>query len=612
MSVERLPSELCRKGLYRRVGAWLKHDHWRTLPGVERSWCLFALYFTGAIEDADEYKRIWQIDDSSSEFSHVFFARSVAVVRSGELALARREWLKVYARSKGVCGWLFQAQAFFSMQQSRWKSAARWAERAAQASFADGDNLLRSIAFDMQAHAAARLGSFSVALRQAQRALDCARIIGNTAIENAVRVSLACWDAERGSDPQRSLRTLRSLLKEKSFHDSHSQSVLLLELSRLQILRGEFFHARQTLARIERTLAGSGAQPMFRQRILLAQRKALLLRLSGRPEHAVQMLEQVYSGIPEFEKSLRLEVRGQMITAASEAGMAVPESWLSEESQLTQVVRTDRALRILRRRQSGDAAYAAHLDDRLGCMIDCLWTPAPSIVTTQKLLEAGWFALIPPRGRNNEQPVFYVLPGEETVLSENSQGVRHLAGKPTHQLLSLLRLLAEGVQTKQDIFKAIWNRRFYPERDDAAVYVLVGRLRKYLQDDARLLVSRHGGYVLEAQVECLQAHDRNERKALHHSPAVKNVAPEEFSPPEDLPPLRILMLLEWSRGLSYFTAEQWQQHSSLSRASACRDIAYCCSKGLLLRMGRGRALAYCSLSRRLTHSVDSLDTIIKL
>jgi DNA-binding winged helix-turn-helix (wHTH) protein/tetratricopeptide (TPR) repeat protein len=570
---------------------------------------LFALYFTGAVQDADEFRDIWQIDDSSAEFSHVFFARCVAVVRSGELAFARREWLRVYQRSNGARGWLFQAQAFFSMQQSRWKSAARWAERAAHASFADGDNLLRSIAFDMQAHAAARLGNFSIALRQAQRSLECAKLIGNTAIENAVRVSLACWDAERGSDPQRSLRTLRSLLKEKSFHDSHSQSVLLLELSRLLILRGEFSHAHQALVRIERTLTGSGGQPLFRQRIQLAQRKALLLRLSGRPDRALQMLEQVYSGIPEFEKSLRLEVRGQMITSAGESGMSVPETWLSEESQLTAVVRTERALRTLRRRQAGNADHSSQLDDRLGVMVDELWMQRQSTVTREKILEAGWFALIVPRRRNTEEPVFYVLRGDEKIISATTHGIRLIAGKPTPQMLALLRLLADGVQTKQEIFKVIWNRRYYPERDDAAVYVLVGRLRKFLREDAHLLVSRHGGYMLEAQVQSLDVDNKSESKPFHQTTSIEGFAGKASVQPEDLPSVRILVLLEWSRGQNSFTAEQWQKHASLSRASACRDLAYCCSKGLLLRMGRGRALSYCSPPVRVSNSVDFIDTM---
>ncbi|MEY3902183.1 MAG: hypothetical protein RL189_1489 [Pseudomonadota bacterium] len=609
LNIERLPSELCRKGLYRRVRVWLRNDHWHTLSVSERSWCLFALYFTGAIQDADEYKRIWLVDDSSRDFLHVFFARSVAVVRAGELALARREWLKIYRHCKGTRGWLCQAQAFFSMQQSRWKSAARWAERAAHASFADGDNLLRSIAFDMQAHAASRLGEFSVALRQAQRALECAKLIGNKAIENAVRVSLACWDAERGTDPQRSLRTLRSLLKEKSFHDSHSQSVLLLELSRLQILRGEFSQARQTLVRIERTLAGSGGQPLFRQRIQLAQRKALLLRLSGRPDYALQLLEQVYSDIPDFEKSLRLEVRGQMITSASEAGIAVPEPWLSDESKLTAAVRTERALRTLRRRQTVNASPSAQLDDRLGTMMDELWLQRNSLFTTQKVLEAGWLPLLLPRIRNTEQTVFYELQGAKRIISATQQCVRLISASPTEQMLSLLRLLSEGVQTKQDIFRAIWNRRYYPERDDAAIYVLVGRLRNFLQDDAHLLVSRRGGYVLEAEVQSLHSLEENERRANNNPPAANSFIVQTPVAQTELPSVRIFLLLEWSRGQVSFTAEQWQKHASLSRASACRDIAYCCAKGLLLRMGRGRSLTYCSSVASVAHSVESLDIL---
>ncbi|MEY4065077.1 MAG: hypothetical protein RIR26_1285, partial [Pseudomonadota bacterium] len=201
-----LPSELCRRGLYRRVEAWTPDTHSAALNVEEKSWCLFALYFTGKFMEAEHFLATW-FSSSWDAFpsAHVFFARSVSEVRSGDLSQARKNWIQVFRTLKGrsepfftSLGWYYQTQAFFCVQKSRWSAAEKWASRAVACSFESRDLLLRSIASDMQAHASVKMGHYGSALRFARNAQNCAKTLGNTSIQNAVRVSVACWEAERG------------------------------------------------------------------------------------------------------------------------------------------------------------------------------------------------------------------------------------------------------------------------------------------------------------------------------------------------------------------------------------------------------------------------------
>jgi tetratricopeptide (TPR) repeat protein len=616
-----MPSELCRKGLYRRVVPWAQDELWPLLDDLEKSWCLFSLYFVGQWQEAEHLREQTFSASNLVLFPHVIFARSIAMARAGQLEKARREWLAQVQLIRSMpqdsrrgisMGWFFQAQAFFAMQKSRWASAERWAAWAVHRSRVSVDLLLRAVAADMQAHAAIRLGHFSSALLLARTALECARLLGNAGIENAIRVSLACWESERGTHPERSLKTLKSLLKEKSFHDALSQTVLILELSRLHILRGEFSQARQLLSRAERSLATQGPKALFRQRVALVQRKALLARFTGDSAHALSMLEQVYSEIPEFEVSLKLEVRGHMISAMRESGAVVPSEWLRQESEWTLQVRTERAFRLLRRHQSDDRAAADSQGDVLGQMIDRFYKTSFKTSILSEFTSAGYCGLafhhlqikkIESQSRAENQ--LMILGGTELVLLSTPQGVKSLQQKPTEQILSLMKCLSLRKVAKEEIFRTIWGRRYFPERDDASVYVLVRRLRELLGSDSGLITSGRGHYSLAANfhVVGLDLSDLETKKMpttevwptiieSSRGDSITKNQQEVFSFPHP----RILHLREWLRSKAMFSAEDWQSQAGLSRATACRDISYAVERGWIARCGSGRAAAYMTLN----------------
>jgi DNA-binding winged helix-turn-helix (wHTH) protein len=609
-----LPSELCRRGLYRRIEHWTQSDAWKALASEEKSWCLFALYFIGKFQEAEHFLASWFCKSwEAFPSAHVFFARSVALVRSGELARARQEWIQVFRAqrlmplaSRDSMGWYFQAQAFFCVQKSRWVAAEKWASRAVDGSFASRDLLLRSIASDMQAHAAVKMGRFAMALRFARQAQLCAKTLGNTSIQNAVRVSVACWEAERGARPLNSLRSLRSLLKEKSFHDPLSQAVLMLELSRLHILRGEFSQARQVMTRTERTLSSVGAKPLFRQRILLEQRKALLSRFLGEPEKALMTLESVFEDIPAFELSLKLEVRGQMISASREAGMSPPQHWLNEQNEWTSLVKTQRARSLLQRQKLPSLSSHSSLDDPLATLLDALRTHQRRVLALENVIDAGFLALLIPLEPRTSENIVYCIAETDSLLLSTHQGVWLLKERPTTQILSLLNVLSHKTPTKEDIFKAIWGRRYSPDRDDPGIYVLIRRLRRMLGEHASLVTTKRGHYTLKAEFKTLPllrnshqaAHDPTQGATNEDSRFASSFAGSLMSTSSsadvlpDVPHPRLLRLKEWIKEKQSFSAEDWEKEAHVSRASACRDLVQATERGWVLKRGEGRGVWY--------------------
>ena len=466
------------------------------------------------------------------------------------------------------------------MQRFRLSSATRWAGRAERESLYTSDLMLRAMSADMQAHSCVREGFYSSALRHAHQALQCARAIENRGIENAIRVSIACWQSARGEDPVKSLRTLRSLLQEKSFHDTYSQNVLTLEIARTLMIRGDFEQARKSLIRVERNFLDTGPAASFRQKIALAQRRALLARLEGHPERALAVLENVFGDIPSFELSLVLEVRGQMISACIEAGMNPPPEWLEDERKLSFQLRTRQALRYLERRTRTKITPGEY-SDPLGELLDAHSSRKMDASLMSLFLSRGFMGLLALRMERQYDNMLYFIPATREFLLLTSKGMV-LCGLPaSQQLFSLSACLSRRLCSKGEIVRAVWNRRYQPERDDAGVYVLVRRLRQLLGSQEALLSTGRRGYMLDAEV-CLWAGSESGTREV--------VSPIETG--RTVSSIRVLELKSWLVSRTTFTAEDWQNESGISRASACRDVACLMRSGDIKRVGRGRASVY--------------------
>jgi DNA-binding winged helix-turn-helix (wHTH) protein len=197
-----------------------------------------------------------------------------------------------------------------------------------------------------------------------------------------------------------------------------------------------------------------------------------------------------------------------------------------------------------------------------------------------------------------------VLGGTELMLLSTTQGVKSLQQKPTEQILSLMKCLSLRKVSKEEIFRTIWGRRYFPERDDANVYVLVRRLRELLDSGSGLITSGRGHYSLAAGF-CVVGLDfpELETKKLQPTEVLPSIIEgsregsitknqqEGFSFPHP----RIQVLREWLRSKAIFSAEDWQSQAGLSRATACRDLSFAVERGWVARCGSGRAASYMTL-----------------
>ena len=163
---------------------------------------------------------------------------------------------------------------------------------------------------------------------------------------------------------------------------------------------------------------------------------------------------------------------------------------------------------------------------------------------------------------------------------------------PSPALCTLLRALARGARTKEDLIREVWRLNVYrPTKHDAVVHTAVSRLRTALEPHTSWIVVAGAGYGLApgvAVVEVGEAADAPGVEMPDEGGAPSAPAP----PPPDAPDPRraaALALIERAEGAA---TRDIAEALKISEMTAFRVLGALVDEGLIERTGRGRSTRY--------------------
>jgi DNA-binding winged helix-turn-helix (wHTH) protein len=217
----------------------------------------------------------------------------------------------------------------------------------------------------------------------------------------------------------------------------------------------------------------------------------------------------------------------------------------------------------------------------MGELVDALSTRTMDASLISLFLSRGFQGLLALKMDRSYENMLFFIPATKEFLLLTRSGVTVCTIPASLQLFAFAVCLSRRLCSKGEIVRAVWNRRYQPERDDAGVYVLARRLRRLLGSHEKLLSTDRRGYSLDAEVRMWEGAE---------SAAKDNVSSVEAE--SSVSSLRLLELRNWLRGRASFKAEEWQNESGISRASACRDISDLLRTGDVKKVGRGPASVY--------------------
>lgn len=577
------------RGNYGRILAETVDSPGGVIPPEAAGFVIGALTFRGRLDEAESTYRLFQGEiDAVTGFVARFFL-GINLCRHSHYARGRR-YLAQNLR-EGVrhpCAkvrfYVWQGAGFYRLVGCRYQDSLRYASLALNAALEANFLYGKALASDLMAHSQVGPGQIQAAGESFRRALGYAELLGDGGLRQAIQVSLAIHSATHGLDAQDDVARLEAVAAELTSEDNYSKSRLLLELGRQHLLRGRKSRAKAALDEACRLVYGSQNR---RYGIILNMRYAALMRLEGEHLQALNLVRNAAKALDPFvDKTVATEVRGLELVLLQRVPCPTLDSERERtQKELAELTRfTGRAVsqRMLSRDVfRGYNGQALMGDDPLGDLVDLSVSRSESAV--RRIVESGYLQLLMSKlaiAPGTAGLLVDLLPG---ALLAYDSGELHLVPSGVSQVFrTLLKSLAAGHGTKEELIREIWGYKYNPLKHDQLIYTAVSRLRQLLGPFAGWIEVTEAGYALRSGLTAGFLGG-----ALH---VVATAKAEE--PQSDVLNYRQLGIVEHLKDESFCDARTISQKFSVSEVSARRDLAHLTNLGVLVRHGKGRATRY--------------------
>lgn len=478
--------------------------------------------------------------------------------------------------------------AFYRYFCGRYPLALAAANKAYKAALKSNYVFGKFLVSDMIGHVLIVTGQVSSGMKMLQEALQYSQAMGNGEDDDAVRISLACYQAEFGGSPTKDLETLQKFYDSLSPQDTYSQASLLLEIGRQLALRGKLNASQGALNQACRLIYSSGHR---RQSVILNLRYAYNLMLSGEEHQALNLVRTAAKSFdPRVDKALELHVIGFEYRLKSSLGLACENDPLKQRIQaLTRYTGMGTARRILYRNEAPGTIAFLPGEDPLGDLYDRVRSGDENCIVD--ILNSGYLALlycILPIASSDSILYFDLVPGSLLVCHRGNLEFIRQGVSPS--MRALIKKLVLGECSKQELIETVWGYKYDPLRHDSLIYPAISRLRVLLGDRANWIEATHQGYRLSTQVQVRFHRSMNEMSERIQPPPKASTTAEPSS--IDSLNYRQLALLKKLKADDFLDVQRYKKMFSISQITATRDLSSLTAHGLLKRTGNGRATRY--------------------
>jgi hypothetical protein len=414
------------------------------------------------------------------------------------------------------------------------------------------------------------------------QAVELAEGIGLASFALTTRSALVAYSAHFGAGAPNPCASLLEHLAHVGDADRYSKRLILTELAKAHAFRGEADAAAREIRRAEDVALPDGDR---RATVKLHLARALVAGLSQGADAAEGWLAQARA----------------LIDAGADAALDVEIAWYEYLVTPETFARRGRGALVAAARTTG-IARADYLAAARGATRATLAGEDRFAATVRAIRQEGGaglgdilahelYGLVPLCFGRTPGLAIYVDARREFFALE-SHGNVTCREPPSPALCMLLRALARGAQTKEDLIREVWRLKVYrPTKHDAVVHTAVSRLRASLEPYASWIVVDGAGYALAPGVSFVEVGEAFE------APSAK--MPEEAVTPSASPPMdanhsrraAALALIERAGGAA---TREVAEALKISEMTAFRVLGALVDDGLVKRTGRGRSTRYIS------------------
>jgi tetratricopeptide (TPR) repeat protein len=591
-------SELLGRGAYAEIVARTVDAKDARIEPRDLAWVIGALMFVGRLDDAtllyagSERRLTHEAHVASRFFLSVGNTRVSRYGEARRLVAENLLALRSRAMTPRARFFAWQGAAFFRYFGCRFGLAARNARRAWDAAFLGSYHYGQMLAAELMGYALVRSGEVSLGLRRLEDSVQIGGRLGNAQIREVFAISSAALRAQHGIDGDAGLLALETLAATLDPQNDYSLASLHIELARQYAIRGRLGAAEGFLDRAARFIFASRHR---RQKATLHHRYAYLRFLAGHFSESLALLEKAQAEVdPAVDLSIELEILGLRLAVLEARDGAAPDDLVRRVEQLTLRSGTGIGRRILARRR-GEHPSGAHGDDPVGDVKDLAAKGAAADADdVLRIVRSGLLTFLRETTtlRPGENAVYFdLVPG--TLLVVDNGSVDYDDTGVSHTLKILAKLLSRGRASKKDLVEQIWGYDYHPLRHDQLLYSVTARLRRLLGARAEWLVAEDGGYAFVPGLR-ITVHEHVERAGGAAAPApVRSTPREPVAVLDDALNRRQLLIMAALVRESFIDVATCVKRFEVSRVTALRDLQELCGRGLVRRVGRARATAYC-------------------
>lgn len=556
-----------------------------------------SMVFLGRHKEArlldNEYGDKLSLDDQILSRFHL----GLSYTRTSEYKLAKQIFeqnLKLEKNKKLTAisrFYIYHGLAFFEFFFSQHQSSQDYAEKAyAQLlKLKTRLPLLEVLSLDLQAHNLLRLGYIQQGLEQSKKSLRISRQYKLKNFEAAIQISHAIHTSEYSLDLGEQISNLLSLFNGLDPKDDYSRSDLLLQISKLHILAGEYDKSREFLTQNFDVIYKHENK---RQVANLNTIMAHLLYLKGQAYEALALCKVARANLDDkTDSSLVLAILGLELKILDFLNKDT-----SEQEKLLSVVskKIDKYLnkRIQNRLEKSSLRFN-YGQDPLGDLLDEIKNK-PTEETLRKIISHGFLRFV--------AQYFDLKPGQKyiivchkinSLILADGEGIEVVNARISRTSLKILECLKSGKHTKEQLIQKVWNYSYDPLRHDSLIYTAMARLRKHIHSRGQWIVNENNDYYLLSDVKII-IYSPNKKKSNLEKFVATPKPPTEIALDEQDLNYRQLETLrsEWGPISVSEYAVRWE----VTNMTALRDLRGLCQQGYFVIRGRGRATRYYRLS----------------
>lgn len=413
-----------------------------------------------------------------------------------------------------------------------------------------------------------------------KKALSVAKENNFIQLKEEFEASLLIYQSQFELDLQKNINRLKKLLKKTSESNDYTFSELVLQISKLYFLKGQFKKANDFLLQNFNVIYKNDNKRK------VAILNTLLAQLLLPKQQYIEALSLLKVAKNNLNDEIDLNLLAPILGIEEKVLTLLKQDSSETEHELKKILqKTDKAiLHHINKRQS-DEQGLSQKEDFLGELFDRVKKGELSCLDI--VVENEILYLIPELfGLTVEKKAIIVHPKNEGLFFVDEESIHYSSKRLSKSQIQFISALESAPQSKENLVKEVWGYQEYdPFRHDHLVYTMVKRVRQIFGDRANWIVALGDDqYRIDPDVNLILRAQRKEKKK-EESPK-RNL--EEF--PEDLN-FRQVQLLE---GIfdGPFSAGEVAQYFNTTRMTSYRDLDDLVKKGYLFKRGKNKGTRY--------------------